>query len=94
MLSPSGFSPQSKFEVRECATLGTLFADVYADGVLFARELPRELAERFVKDPLWFGGNPFVDTPKLRTWAMRKRNRTCGRRWSGHRTFPPDDRHQ
>lgn len=58
-----------KWEVRECATLGTLFADIYCDGELFAREISRKLAEKFCAEPWMFGG-VHADVPKLRTWIL------------------------
>jgi hypothetical protein len=58
-------------EVRECATLGDHFADVYLNGVLFARELSRTVAETFVKQPLAYP-NAFIDAEKLRTWLLEK----------------------
>lgn len=56
-------------EVRECATLGTNFADVYLNDVLFARELSRLVAEQFVKHPMAYT-NAFADVAKLRTWIL------------------------
>lgn len=60
-----------KYEVRECATLGTLFADVYCDGKLFARELSREIAEDFCKEP-WMYGRAHIDVPKMRTYMIEQ----------------------
>jgi len=60
-------------EVRECATLGTNFADVYLNDKLFARELSRPVAELFVKFPDMYT-NAFIDEAKLRTWILEKGN--------------------
>jgi len=60
-----------KLEIRECATLGTNFADVYCDGKLFARELSRPVAETFVQYPDFYG-NAFADEAKLRTWMIEQ----------------------
>lgn len=58
-------------EVRECATLGTLFADVYLNDVLFLREISRKVAECFVQQP-WRYPNAFSDEAKLRTWMVEQ----------------------
>lgn len=58
-------------EVRECATLGTLFADVYLNGELFAREVSRTVAETFVKFPGAYT-NAFIDVEKLRAMNLEK----------------------
>jgi hypothetical protein len=58
-------------EVRECATLGTNFADVYCNGVLFARELSRPVAETFVQNPMMYT-NAFADAAKMRTWLLER----------------------
>lgn len=58
-------------EVRECATLGTNFADVYLNDKLFARELSRKVAELFVQHPMAYC-NAFVDEAKLRAWILEK----------------------
>ena len=60
-----------KVEVRECATLGTNFADVYVDGKLFARELSRPVAETFAEYADFYP-NAFADEAKLRTWMIEK----------------------
>jgi hypothetical protein len=70
LLRTSMKSPwEGKWEVRECATLGTLFADVYRNGRLWARELDRRLAEYFVKQPDMFG-RVYIDLPKMRTYMI------------------------
>lgn len=56
-------------EVRECATLGTLFADVYIDGELFIQELDREVAERFANNPSLYS-MAFSEVPKIRLWLL------------------------
>ena len=62
-----------KYEIRECATLGTYFCDIYEDGELFAREVPREVAEWAVKEhPEVFLGNVGADVAKMRTWALER----------------------
>ena len=61
----------AKVEVRECATLGTNFADVYVNGKLFARELSRPVAETFSKYPDAYP-NAFADEAKLRTWNLER----------------------
>jgi hypothetical protein len=58
-------------EVRECATLGTNFADVYLDGKIFAKELSRTIAETFVKFPEAYT-LAFIDVTKMRTWAIER----------------------
>lgn len=64
------FSPHSgKWEARECATLGLQWRDVYRDGVLFLRELPTDLAERFVAEP-WMWSSPFADITRLRQLVL------------------------
>lgn len=60
-----------RIEVRECATLGTNFADVYVNGVLFARELSRAIAETFAQHPMLYT-NAFADEAKLRTWMIEQ----------------------
>lgn len=57
------------FEIRECATLGTNFADVYRNGKLFAMELSRPVAESFVKYYDYYP-NALAPEAKLRTWAI------------------------
>lgn len=58
-----------KLEVRECATLGANFADVYLNGVLFARELSRAAADTFAEHPEAYT-NAFADDAELRTWLL------------------------
>lgn len=60
-----------KIEIRECATLGTNFADVYLNGELFARELSRPVSETFAKYPTMYG-NAFADVAKMRTWIIEQ----------------------
>jgi hypothetical protein len=58
------------YEVRECATLGTYFRDIYEDGELFAMEIPTEVAEWAVGNPQIFLGNAGASIQKLRTWII------------------------
>lgn len=60
-----------KIEIKECATLGTNFADVYVDGKLFARELSRPVAETFVTHSRYYP-DAFADEAKLRTWMIEQ----------------------
>ena len=60
-----------KIEVRECATLGTNFADVYVDGKLFAMELSRPVAVTFSEHHEMYP-NAFADEAKLRTWMIEQ----------------------
>lgn len=68
-----GLYPQQEMvlEVRECATLGNYFADVYLNGKLFARELSRPVAETFVQHPTMYT-NAFADEAKMRTWILEQ----------------------
>lgn len=60
-----------KYDLRDCATLGTLWCDIYRNDELFLRELPREIGEAFLKCPFIFPG-AFIDAPRLRThWIER-----------------------
>lgn len=61
----------SEFELRECANLGTNFVDVYRNGVLFARELSRPVAETFCQFPHYYP-NAMADVEKLRTWMIEQ----------------------
>lgn len=56
-------------ELRECATLGTDFVDVYRAGKLFASELSRPVAETFCKFSDYYP-NAFADEAELRTWII------------------------
>jgi hypothetical protein len=69
----------SKFEIRECATLGTNFVDVYCDGELFAMELSRPVAETFCQYPHMYG-NAFAEVAKLRTWIIEQWDRDVSAR--------------
>ena len=62
-------------EVRECATLGTNFADVYMNDVLFARELPKPVAEKFVQYPQMYP-TAFCDLAKMRAFVVEARERS------------------
>jgi len=58
-------------EVRECATLGTNFADIYLNDKLYAREVSRQVAETFIRFPDFYV-NAFADEAKIRTWLLEK----------------------
>ena len=57
------------FELVECKTLGTNFLDIHLDGELWAREVPRDVAENFISKGLHLG-NCRADVPKLRAWIL------------------------
>lgn len=61
-----------KYTTRPCATLGTLFLDVYRDGKLFASEVPSDIALWCVLQPHIFLGNVGADVTKLRTWVLEQ----------------------
>lgn len=58
-------------EVRECATLGTYFADVYLNGKLYASQVSRKVAETFVQHPHLYI-SAFIDVETLRRRALEK----------------------
>ena len=60
---------QMVIEVRDCATLGTNFADVFINDKLFASELSRPIAISFAERPYGYP-NVFVDEGKMRTWVI------------------------
>lgn len=66
-----GYVKTIKYDLRDCATLGTLWCDIYRNDELFLRELPRELGEAFIKYPFMFPG-AFIDAPRLRTFWIER----------------------
>lgn len=61
---------QPVYEARECETLGTYFRDLWVNGIIFAREVPTEVAEWAITNPQIFNGSVGVDITKLRTWIL------------------------
>jgi hypothetical protein len=58
--------PLKRYRAVRCATLGTRWLDIVdEDGVLFAREVPRDMARAFVRDP-FLCGSAFADVEMLR----------------------------
>ena len=51
--APNPFT--SKIEVRECATLGTQWRDIWVDGRPWAIQVPAEAAKTFAAIPSYFG---------------------------------------
>jgi hypothetical protein len=61
-----------QYTIRECATLGTNFCDIYRDNELFAREVPIEVGKWAIEYPAIFLGNVGVDIEKMRRWVLEQ----------------------
>lgn len=60
----------SNFELRECATLGTFWRDIWKDGELWAMEVDAVIAQKFIDNPQWHNGNSFAPEVILRRNAI------------------------
>jgi hypothetical protein len=69
-----------RYTVRDCATLGMHFRDLYRDGELFAREVPAAVALWAVSHPEIFGGAVGADAPKLRARVLEQEYARFGSR--------------
>lgn len=61
-----------KYEARDCATLGTFFRDIYKDNVLFAIQVPVNIAEWAIENQDVFLGNVGSPIEIMRTWELEK----------------------